>query len=161
MFPAEILPSVTVLTGLVTSVSVLIFAGVLDLRGRSAHLRPAVAARDHPGAAALTLGLGLLLAALSVHFRDIRDLLGSLMTLWFFATPIIYPLHAGAGALRPLLDLNPFTHLAVAYQEVLYVGGPCTGRVCAWGRVAAVALVVLIVGYAVFDRLRDTFAEEI
>ena len=39
----------------------------------------------------LTLGFALLLSALTVHFRDLRDILSNLMTFWFFATPIIYP----------------------------------------------------------------------
>ena len=39
----------------------------------------------------LTLGFALILSALTVHFRDIRDILSNLMTFWFFATPIIYP----------------------------------------------------------------------
>ena len=39
----------------------------------------------------LTLGFALLLSALTVHFRDIRDILSNLLTFWFFATPIIYP----------------------------------------------------------------------
>ncbi len=38
----------------------------------------------------LTLGLALILSALTVHFRDLKDILGNVMTLWFFATPIIY-----------------------------------------------------------------------
>ena len=76
----------------------------------------------------LTLGLALLLSALSVHFRDIRDLLGNLLTLWFFATPIIYPYSQAPERFRALLDLNPFTHLAVAYQEVLF----WTGRIAGW-----------------------------
>ena len=46
----------------------------------------------------LTLGLALLVSALTVHFRDVRDLLANLLTLWFFATPIIYPLSAGAAS---------------------------------------------------------------
>ena len=82
------------------------------------------------------------------------------MTLWFFATPIIYPYTQAPERFRALLDLNPFTHLAVAYQEVLYVDGPYRGgagwpsrRWSAWWR--------LLVGYAVFDRLRETFAEEV
>ncbi|MGC4081838.1 MAG: hypothetical protein QM736_06950 [Vicinamibacterales bacterium] len=55
---------------------------------------------------------------LTVHFRDIRDLLANLLMLWFFATPIIYSV-AGARtvAYTGCFDLNPFTHLAVAYQE--------------------------------------------
>ena len=38
-----------------------------------------------------TLGCALILSALTVHFRDIRDILSNLLTFWFFATPIIYP----------------------------------------------------------------------
>ena len=38
----------------------------------------------------LTLGFALMLSALTVHFRDIRDILSNLLTFWFFATPIIY-----------------------------------------------------------------------
>ena len=67
---------------------------------------------------------GLLVSALTVHFRDLKDLLGNLLTLWFFATPIIYPMHAGAGASRWLLNLNPMTHLMISYQEVLFYDGP-------------------------------------
>ena len=38
-----------------------------------------------------TLACALILSALTVHFRDIRDILSNVLTLWFFATPIIYP----------------------------------------------------------------------
>jgi ABC-type polysaccharide/polyol phosphate export permease len=97
---------------------------------------------------------------LTVHFRDVRDLLSNLMTLWFFATPIVYPLSMVPPAVRRLLNLNPFTHLAVAYQQVLFVPGPYQQ----WPRLLALgagSLLVLLAGYFVFDRLRDTLAEEV
>jgi lipopolysaccharide transport system permease protein len=109
---------------------------------------------------ALTLGLALLVSALTVHFRDLRDLLANLLTLWFFATPIIYTMNEAPEGVRRFLNLNPFTHLAVAYQEVLFVDGPFS----AWRRLLVVgvgALAVLLLGYATFDRLRDTLAEEV
>ena len=59
-----------------------------------------------------------------------------------------------------LLNLNPFTHLAVSYQEVLFRPGPFTQ----WPRllaVGAVSIGVFLVGYFVFDRLRETLAEEV
>src|SRR5687768_5516737 len=162
MFPAEILPAVTVFTGLVNFgfglailVAFSVYAGVPILTADLAWLPLIVLAQ-----LVLTLGLALLLSALSVHFRDIRELLGNLMTLWFFATPIIYPYSQAPARFRALLDLYPFTHLAVAYQEVLYVDGPYLGR----SRLAVaglVGVVALIAGYAVFDRLRETFAEEV
>jgi len=101
-----------------------------------------------------------LIAALTVHFRDLRDLLANLMTLWFFGTPIIYPLSRAPESARWLLNLNPFTHLAVSYQDVLFRPDPFTG----WRRllaVGAVSIVVCLAGYFVFDRLRDTLAEEV
>ncbi len=126
MFPAEILPAVTVFTGLVNFCFGLvilaafsIYMGVPILTPDLAWLPLIVLVQ-----LVLTLGLALLLSSLSVHFRDIRDLLGNLMTLWFFATPIIYPYSQAPERFRRLLDLNPFTHLAVAYQEVLYLDGP-------------------------------------
>ena len=54
----------------------------------------------------LTIGLALFLSALTVHFRDLKDLLGNLMQFWFFATPIIYPMH-----------LTPAGHALVAESE--------------------------------------------
>jgi lipopolysaccharide transport system permease protein len=162
MFPAEILPVVTVFTGLVNFLFGLvifaafsIYAGVPILTPDLVWLPLIVLVQ-----LVLTLGLALLLSALAVHFRDIRDLLGSLMTLWFFATPVIYPYTQAPERFRPVLDLNPFTHLAVAYQDVLYLEGPYRpgGRLAV---TAAVGLVALVVGYAVFDRLRETFAEEV
>jgi len=108
----------------------------------------------------LTTGLALLVSALTVHFRDVRDLLANLLTLWFFATPIIYPISQAPGRVRQILNLNPFTHLAVAYQDVLFRPGPFTQgtRLLAVGIASAV---VFFIGYFVFDRLRDTFAEEV
>jgi lipopolysaccharide transport system permease protein len=97
---------------------------------------------------------------LTVHFRDVRDLLQNLLTVWFFATPIIYPLWNAPERWRRLLELNPFTHIVVSYQEVLFRPGPFTE----WPRLLAVfagSLVILAGGYFVFDRLRETLAEEV
>ena len=98
---------------------------------------------------------------MTVHFRDLRDLLANVLTLGFFLTPIIYPLSQAPAWARPLLNLNPFTTLAVSYQEVLVVPGRFTG----WPRLLAIRRscrqLVCAVGYFVFDRLRDTLAEEV
>jgi ABC-type polysaccharide/polyol phosphate export permease len=63
-------------------------------------------------------------------------------------------------AYRRFFDLNPFTHLAVSYQEILFFPGP-VGH-ARW----LLALGVLSVGlffaaYWFFDRLRDSFAEAV
>jgi ABC-type polysaccharide/polyol phosphate export permease len=104
---------------------------------------------------------------LTVHFRDLKDILGNVMTLWFFATPIIYPWFNAPAPIRRFLNLNPFTHLAVTYQEILFfpadaadVGGP-PGH-WKWLLALGVGSVALFLfGYFLFDRLRDSFAEEV
>ena len=108
----------------------------------------------------LTTGLAILVSALTVHFRDLKDLLGNLLTLWFFATPIIYPMMVPPEDLRWMLNLNQFTHLAISYQEVLFFPGPY-GH---WKWLLALlvgSFLVFLAGYFVFDRLRDSFAEEV
>ena len=108
----------------------------------------------------LSLGLGLLLSALTVHFRDLKDLLANLLTLWFFCTPIIYPMSMLPANGRFLMNLNPFAHLAISYQEILFYDGPFGHW--KWLLALLVASVgVFAVGYMLFDRLRDSFAEEV
>jgi ABC-type polysaccharide/polyol phosphate export permease len=82
------------------------------------------------------------------------------MTLWFFVTPIIYSWKNPPDQIRPFLDLNPFTHLAISYQEILYFEGPF-GH---WKWLLAVgfaSVLLFLFGYFLFDRLRDSFAEEV
>src|SRR5258706_259226 len=162
LFPAEVLPIVTVLAGLVH-----FCLGLPILAAFLIYYRVPVTPTDLlwlPLIVAiqlvLTVGLALLVSSLTVHFRDVRDLLANLLTLWFFATPIIYPITQAPERVRRLLNLNPFIHLVIAYQEVLFKPGPFA-QVTRLLAVAAASVVVFVVGYFVFDRLRDTFAEEV
>ena len=162
LFPAEVLPIVTVLAGLAH-----FCLGLPILAAFLLYYRVPVSLTDlmwFPVIVLiqliLTLGLALLLSALAVHFRDVRDLLSNLLTLWFFATPIIYALSQVPEPVRRYLTLNPFTHLVVSYQEVLFRAG----SFALWPRllvVGAGSVLVFALGYFVFDRLRDTFAEEV
>jgi len=106
-----------------------------------------------------TTALALLLSALAVHFRDIRDILANVLTLWFFATPIIFPwFQPGLQKFKLLFNLNPFTHLAVSYQEVFFFH-EALGH-WKWLLSLGGASVIFFLGcYWVFDRLRDSFAE--
>jgi len=108
-----------------------------------------------------TIGLALILSAISVHFRDVRDLLANILTLWFFATPIIYRYSTdGVQQFRWLFKFNPFFHLVVAYQELLFFPGPL-GHKQSLLILAAASVALFLAGYWLFDRLRDSFAESV
>ena len=163
LFPAEILPLVNVLANMVH-----FFLGLTILAAF------VIAYQHWPDPAGLawfpvavivqlvfTMALSLFFAALTVHFRDIRDLLSNLLMFWFFATPIIYPwLDPNVIAYRRLFDLNPFTHLAVSYQEILFFPGP-VGHAKWLMALGVLSVVLFLAAYWFFDRLRDSFAEAV
>lgn len=173
LFPAEILPIVSVLANMVQFlIGLPILIGFLIY---FAYFDPAAAATPRVALhfaelvwlpmvvlvqLVLSMGLAFVLSALTVHFRDIRDILSNLLTLWFFATPIIYSWRvAEATDLKLLLDLNPFTHLAVSYQEILFHPENAFGHVYWLLALAAASVGIFFGGYWVFNRLRDSFAE--
>ncbi len=162
LFPAEVLPIVTVLAnmvhfflGLVILVVFLIYYQ-RPIEGLQLLWFPVIVFVQ----LILTTGLALFLAAMTVHFRDLKDLLSNLVQFWFFATPIIYPMSAIPADMRWWLNLNPMTHLMISYQEVLFFPGP-HGHWIWLMALAAGSIAVFFTGYFVFDRLRDSFAEEV
>src|SRR3954470_2485089 len=155
LFPAEVLPIVSVLANMVHfALGLVILAAFM------------IGFRHYPSPAALpwfpvvvatqlvfTLGLALGLSALTVHFRDVRDLPTNVLTLWFFATPIIYPYFLPAvRRFLWLFRLNPFYHFAVSYQEILFFDH--FGHARSLAVVMALSIVVFLAGYWLFDRLR-------
>jgi lipopolysaccharide transport system permease protein len=161
LFPAEVLPTVTVLSNLVHFVLGLpILLAFLAWNGKLTWMTLAL---PLPMLVQLILSLGLafFLSALTVHFRDVQNVLGHVLQIWFFATPVIYNYAdiPEGKTLRAVLRLNPMTHVIVTYQQIFF-----HGRVDHW-RGLFLALLVGLAAFAVgaflFDRLRDTLPEEV
>ena len=108
--------------------------------------------------AAMVCGVALLVSVLSVHFGDVRDLLANLLTLAFFLTPVLYPIAAVPGRFRALLWLNPFAPFFAAIHDSTFFfrAIPAAG----WAGMVFWTVVALAAGSAVFERLRDSVAEE-
>ena len=165
LFPAEILPIVTVTSNMVhfflalpiLVVFLIYYKAPLTLSELAWF--PVVVAVQY----LFTLACALLLSALTVHFRDIRDILSNVLSLWFFATPIIYSylhLPETAKPFMKYMNLNPFVHLAISYQEILFFEGPF-GHWKWLLALGGISVVLFLAAYWVFDRLRDSFAEEV
>jgi ABC-2 type transport system permease protein len=103
-------------------------------------------------------GMGLLLSSLNVYFRDIEHFMGIALMVWFYLTPIIYPITIAKQYAR-FVKLNPLTEGVNAFRAVLYYGHFPTAVDI--GYFAAFALVALGVGWVVFARLQSGFAEEL
>ena len=118
---------------------------------------------------ALTLGLGLLVAAGNVYFRDIEYLLNIVLQVGFFLTPIIYSLDlvtakAGQGlkgqVFYTVLRVNPMAWIAIGFQDVIAFNRlPVHWHGLLYS--AAVSLMMLGIGVVVFERLQGKFAEEL
>jgi lipopolysaccharide transport system permease protein len=159
LFPAEVLPVVTVLANLVHFLLGLpIILVFLLWFGR---LRPSALLLPLPLLVQLvfTVGLALFFSALTVHFRDLQDILGHILHLWFWGSPILYLYGATSGRVHAALRFNPLTHLIVSYQQMLFSGSFDHWRGLALAGLAA--LLMLALGSFLFDRLRDTLAEEV
>ena len=108
---------------------------------------------------ALTVfGLALAVSALAVHFGDVRDIVANLLTLAFFLTPVLYPVASVPERYRGLLRLNPFAVYFSALHDCLFFFRPIPAADWAW--MGATAAVSLAAGAAIFERLRDSIAEE-
>ncbi len=114
----------------------------------------------------LVVGMTLLVSALNVLFRDLQHLITIVMMVWFFGTPIIYPLSMVPEQFQPYLKfINPMTIYAAYYRNIFYyvkypdgAGFPSVPETAA---AIGITLLIFFIGYFVFKKLEPRFAEEI
>ena len=116
-----------------------------------------------------TLGLGFALSAANVFYRDTAMIVDVVMQAWFFLTPIFYPIdilpkHRVVLGLdlnihRLAYILNPMASLVATYRVILYHGASPAADF--FLRTFVTSLLVLIIGYLLFVRYSQVFAEEI
>jgi len=158
VFPSEILPVHLVLSALVVEIVGLIaFLAVVIVGGRmpgwSLLLLPIVIALQF----FFMTGIAWLLSTLAVYLRDVRQVVGLVLTLWMFLTPIVYPASAVPARFKWVLDINPMTAIVDAYRAALLdhrLPSPVPLIIF-----AAVAFTVFVAGHWVFTRAKPTFAD--
>jgi len=94
-----------------------------------------------------------------VYLRDLEYLLGIITMAWQFLTPVMYSIDTVPEKLRPIFNLNPMTPVIVAYRDILYYKQvPQLGTLL---HGIIFGLILLLVGWIVFERLQRHFAEEL
>ena len=100
-------------------------------------------------------GLGMLLSALAVFFRDVCHLLGVVITAWTYATPLFYPVTLLPDWMQAAEAYNPMYHYVVYFRDIAMYGqwpGIKENLVC-----LAMALITFVIGFLVFKRTEKKF----
>jgi len=102
-------------------------------------------------------GLGLLLSALNLFYRDVQFLFNLILTLWFYLTPVIYATEFFPEQYRWIFKINPMSVFINAYRQVLFTGTmPNIGSL---GIGIGISIGLFAGSYLLFKRLEGIFAD--
>lgn len=107
----------------------------------------------------ITLAFTFILSALTVFVRDIDHFVSVILTLGFYATPIVYQASMLPAKFQWALKINPMAQLVEGYRAILYYHKmPDLKMIGIWG---ILSIILLIIGYNIFKRLEKSFVEEL
>jgi lipopolysaccharide transport system permease protein len=163
-FPREILPLTYVVAGLADmSIASLVLACLMLWFGVSLQLTALWAIVAVVLLTGLLIGLGLLLSAAQVRFRDVGLAMPVLVQVWLFATPVLYPLSAARASLPEHLywvyRLNPMAGVVDTFRRAVVLHqAPDLGAIAVS---AAVVTILVPVAYVYFKHVELTMADVI
>lgn len=157
-FPRELLPiAATMARVLDLAASLLVLIGLMVVFGRALPptigLLPLVVLCQ----IAFCVGIGLMIAAANVFYRDVGQLTGVALMIWMYLSALLYPLNVVPAAYLGIFLLNPMVGFIEAYRKLILLGTIPDPRMTAYTVTAS--LVALIFGYAVFKRCDEHFAD--
>ena len=116
--------------------------------------------------AGLALGFGIIISSMTTKYRDLQILFSFFVSLWMYATPIVYPLSQVAGKqvkgmdLTTIMCLNPVTPVIETFKH----GALGAGEFIGWGWLAysfGFMLVVLALGILIFNKVQKSFMDTV
>lgn len=159
-FPREILPISTASSNLLNFLitGVIVFAALLISGigiGKSVLVLPIIILIQY----ILQLGLSFIFSSITVYVRDVEYLLNVFMMLMFYLCPIVYSADMIPEKFLPIFKLNPMFHIIEYYRTILYYKEiPNMLNVFI---LLIVCLVILVIGYLIFQKCKKRFAEEL
>jgi lipopolysaccharide transport system permease protein len=156
IFPVEVLPIKTVLSTLpmliVGFVLLVLYAAIrFDRVSVGYLLLPVSAVLLY----AYLFGMALLLSAIGVFFRDLKDIVQLVILVGMYLAPIFYPLKLVPAGVRPLLYLNPMTIFVECFHDAAYFGS--IQKLWVWLLACCLSVGMLLLGSFTFKRLKPQF----
>ncbi len=107
----------------------------------------------------LLIGLSLIISSISVYVRDLQHLIGVVMQLLFYATPIVYSSETIPDNFKWILYLNPMTYIINGYRDIFYNQQmiDIIPTLC----LIIISIVLCFIGYIIFNKLQKGFAEQL
>jgi ABC-type polysaccharide/polyol phosphate export permease len=105
-----------------------------------------------------TMAVALILSMANLFYRDVKYLFEVCITIWMFATSVVYPVDRIGGTLGTVLLLNPMTPIVEAYRSVIVMNAPPTPS---FFTVAIASVLGLLIAWVAFHRREFEFAENI
>ena len=107
----------------------------------------------------VSIGVALIVSSISVYFRDLIHILGILIQLLFYATPIVYSINQVPANFAWVMKINPMAYLIEGYRAIFYNGQ--MPDFAGLGIALAMGIVLFIIGRFTFSKLQKRFAEEL
>ena len=107
----------------------------------------------------LVLGMTFIFSALNVFFRDLEYILNIIVMIWFYLTPIVYEIEMIPERYRFWFYLNPMTGIRNFYRNIVYYKRMPSFN--AFGGILIYGIIMIVIGYFVFEKLQKNFAEEL
>ena len=159
-FPREILPISIVTSGLINFLISCIIIGLFLLFsgiGFSFYILylPLIVLIQY----ILQLGLIFITSSIDVYIRDAEYIINFIVQMIFYATPVLYSIDMFPEKFRWILRLNPLATIIESYRNILYY--KTSPDFIMLGITFIISMAVLLIGFAIFEKLKKGFAEEL
>ena len=105
--------------------------------------------------------LSYILAGANLFYRDVAQVIGVVVTLWMFLTPVLYPIKHEPGLMAVLKAINPMTPIIEAYRSSILHGVWTWTELASLAWPAGLSIVLLAIGWLWFHKAEGRFAEAI
>jgi len=157
-FPSEILPLTQLLSATINHlIGVIIFMVFLVLLGNGISLKIFLIFPLLLFTGMFALGISWILSSINVFFRDIGQIIGVFVNIWFFLTPIIYPRHLIPEDLQVIYGLNPILYNIEGYRAAFL--GTTSIDIFGIAYLIFASLITFTLGGLIFKKLKPAFAD--